>query len=192
MKLKLTVFVCSVLIFGSLVTGCAKPPTEEMNNAVEAVTRAENDIDAVTYAGNTVARARDALSRMQNEAASKRYDAAKSYAAEAIAAAERAISEGRSGAARARDEAAMLVSELPLLIIETRQGIDAARSARLPLNFTTLNNDFDKASNDADDAQIAFSDELYEDALRLGRTARSELAEINAQLTGAVTGSRRK
>ena len=191
MKLKLTVLVCSVLVIG-LFMACAKPPTEEMNNAIEAVTRAENDIDAVTYAGNSVSRAKDALSRMQNEAASKRYDAAKSYAAEAIAAAERAIAEGRTGAARARDEAALLVSELPLLVLETRQGIDAARNARLPLNFNTLNQEFDTASENADGAQIAFSEDLYEDALRLGRTARAELAGINNQLTGAATGSRGK
>jgi hypothetical protein len=85
-----------------LAGGCAKPPTEEMDAASAAVTRAENDPDAVTYAGNSLARAREALNRMSVEADSKRYDAAKSFAAEAIAAADKAISDGRAGAARAK------------------------------------------------------------------------------------------
>jgi len=105
-----TIF-CMALVLAMLAIGCAKPPTEDMNNAAEAVTRAENDKDAVTYAFNSITRAKDALARMNVEADAKRYDAAKSYAAEAIAAAERAIADGRAGAERARNEASALVAQ---------------------------------------------------------------------------------
>jgi hypothetical protein len=192
MKLIRSIAICFLLSLAFLIAGCAKPPTEEMNNAVEAVTRAENDNDAVIYAANSIARARDALGRMNTEAASKRYDAAKSYAAEAIAIAERAIEEGRAGAARARDEAEALVSELPPLITETEQGINAAKKAGLPLDFESINNGFDTACRNADQARSALSSDRYDDALKFGRSARSDLNGITQQLSNAATSASRK
>jgi hypothetical protein len=179
-------FFYAALVLAVLTAGCAKPPTEEMNNAIEAVIRAENDRDAVTYARNSLERARDALARMHAEADSKHYDQARSFASEAIAAADRAITEGRAGAARAREEAASIVSQLRPLMAETEQGINAARAAGLPLNFVSLDRDFDMARLFADEAQNAFSGERYQDAIDQGRTARSRLSDINQQLSNVV------
>ena len=192
MKLKQITLVCAVLVLVMFTLGCAKPPTEEMNKATEAVTLAENDIDAVTYAGNSITRAREALTRMQTEAASKRYDAAKSSAAEAISAAERAITEGRNAAARARQEASTLVSELKPLIEETQQGVNAAKAAELPLDFDTIDRDFDSACLKAEQAQAALSGGRYQDALEQGRTARAELTGINQQISSMAIASSRK
>ena len=185
-------FICGILFLAMLAVGCAKPPTEDMNSATEAVTRAENDNDAVTYAASSIARAREALERMNLEAASKRYDSAKSYAAEAIAAAERAISDGRAGASRAREEANALVSEIKPMIEDTRQGISAARSAALPLDFDIISQDFDMACRNTDQAQAAIYGSRYQDAIKLGRTARSELVDINQQLSNAAISISRK
>ena len=184
--------VCAGLILAVFFVSCAKPPTEEMNKAIEAVTRAENDNDAVTYAGNSLDRARDALKRMQSEASSKRYDAAKSFANEAITAAERAISEGRAGATRARDDASAIVSMLPPLIAETEQGINAARTAGLPLDFDVVNSDFNTACGKADQAQAALNNSRYQEAIDQGRAARSDLNGINQQLSTATMAVSRK
>jgi len=193
MKLTPKILMCVLLVLSALVMGCAKPPTVEMNNATEAVTRAENDFDAVTYAGNSVTRAKDALARMNQEAGAKRYDAAKSYAAEAIAAAERAINEGRAGAARAKDEASTVVSQLKPLIAETEQGIEAARAAKLALDFDAIDRYFDTAQYDANEAQAALSDKRYQTAIERARSARSELEDINQRLsTAALAISRKK
>ena len=153
---------------------------------------AENDNDAATYAANTIERARDALTRMHAEAASKRYDDAKSYAAEAIAIAERAITEGRAGATRARDEAAALVSELKPLVVETEQGISAAKAAGLPLDYDSLAHDFDAARSSAEQAETALSDSRYNDSVKLGRAARAGLNGINQNLSNVVISSTRK
>jgi len=185
MKLVPIYIVCILLALGAI--GCAKPPTEVMNNAVEAVTRAENDADAVMYAGNTLARARDALNRMRAEADSKRYDAAKTLAAEAIASAERAVVDGRAGAARARDEAASLLSSLRSEIEQTGQGIQSARNAGLNLDYNELNRDYDTARQSADQAEVANAGNRYNDALERGRNARAVLSGINQKLTNAVT-----
>jgi len=187
-----TIIICTVLVLAVFSMGCAKPPTEEMNNAAEAVTRAENDNDAVTYAANSVARARDALARMHEEVASKRYDAAKSYAAEAISIAERAISEGRAGAVRARNETSAMISDLRPLLNETEQGIISANSAGLDLDFEALARDFDIARSNIDQASAALSGNRFDDAQKLCRAARSDLNGINQKLSNAAIAVSRK
>ena len=192
MKIKLCVFAGAILVFGMMATACAKPPTEEMNNAIEAVARAENDIDAVTYAESSVTRARNALTRMQAEAEARRYDAAKSLAAEAIAAAERAISEGRAGADRSRNEASTIVSELGPLVEEVGQNIATGRDAGLLLDFNEVDRNFDNACREADEAQAALAESRYADTINLGRSARSGLVSINQQLSSAAISLSRK
>jgi hypothetical protein len=192
MKLTLSIF-CTALALAMLAIGCAKPPTEEMNNAIEAVTRAENDIDAVTYAGASIARAREALANMRSEADSKRYDAAKAYAIEATGAAERAISEGKAGAERARSEAVALVSQLRPLIADTEQGLKAAEKAKLALDFDALERELDNAIYNTDEAQAAINGGRYANALERGRNARIGLNSINQQLSiGTLAVSRKK
>ena len=191
MKLRVIPFALLILVL-TFAAACAKPPTAEMNNDIEAVTRAENDADAALYAANTLARARDALKRMQAEADSKRYDAAKSFAAEAVGAADKAIADGRAGAARAREEAAVLVAELPPAIAETEQGLRSGRQANLALDFPALNQDLDAARLNADQAQAALAGNQYQDALEKGRNARAGLSDINQKLSTAATAASRK
>jgi hypothetical protein len=191
MKLTLSIF-CAALVMAIFATGCAKPPTEEMNNAVEAVTRAENDFDAVTYAGSSIARAKDSLARMRAEADSKNYDAAKSHAIEATNAAERAISEGRAGAERARSEAVALVSQLRPLIADTEQGLHAAEGAKLALDFKALERELDDAIYNTNEAQAAINGGRYNNALERGRNARIGLNNINQQLSNATLSVSRK
>jgi len=191
--MKRTFYTLSImLVLAVLATGCAKPPTDEMNNATEAVTRAENDTNAVTYAGGSVARARDALNRMNGEASAKRYDAARSYAAEAIAAAERAINDGRTGADRARNEAAAYIADLKPLLAETEQGINAARAAKLPLDFESVDNDFNTARGNVAQAEAAYSGTRYSEAIDRGRSARVGLNSINQRLSTATLAVTRK
>jgi hypothetical protein len=192
MKIPQKILMCILFGLAICAIGCAKPPTEEMNKAADAVTRAENDNDAVTYAGNSISRAKDSLARMYSEADSKRYDAALAYANEAIAAAERAITEGRTGAARAREDAANLLSQLPPLIEETEQGINAALAAGLPIDTPLIIDEFNAANRNADQARTAFSGTRYQETMDKGRAARSGLNDINIQLTLAAMAVTRK
>jgi hypothetical protein len=187
-----TLYIVSILLALCLVFGCATPPTEEMNNAIEAVTRAENDADAVLYGRSSLERARDALRSMQAEANSKRYDAARTFASEAIAAADRAIAEGQTGAARAREEAAALLASLKPMIEETGRGINSAKSAGLLLDYVELDQEFDSACLKTDQAEMALAGRQYQDALEKGRNARAELNDINQKLSNAVISIARK
>jgi hypothetical protein len=192
---KISGVLLAVLILGAAFTAgaCKTPPTEEMNNAIDAVTRAENDVDAVTYAGNTLTRARDALTQMQAEADSKRYDSAKSYAAEAIAAAEKAIADGKTGAARAREEAAGLINGIKPEITQTEEELTAAKQVKgIQLDFNTLDQDLEAAKTAAAAAQTSFDAAVFRDVAPQIQRARPILASIRTRLSDAALATSKK
>ncbi|MDR1105593.1 MAG: DUF4398 domain-containing protein [Treponema sp.] len=189
-KAAAVLFVIFAVFFAA---ACAKPPTEEMDAAASAVTRAENDPDAVTYAAGTLARARDALNRMRTEAEARRYDAAKTFAAEAASAAEKAIADGRTGAERAGEDAANLVAGLKDSVSGTESSIRAAkRAGNLQVDFNAVDQDFETARRTADQAEVSLAGGNYADALEKGRSARGILGDIDARLSSAATAVSRK
>jgi hypothetical protein len=176
-----------------LAGGCARPPTEEMEAAANAVSRAENDPDAAVYAGNSLARAREALGRMQTEAESKRYDSARSYAAEALAAADKAVADGRAGAARAKAEAADLVAAVRTGVSETDAAIRAAQSSgRVGVDFPAISRELETVRRTVDQAEVSLAGNNYQDALDKGRNARAGISDINQKLSSAAAAASRK
>ena len=186
MKVKYILAICTVLI---VIMGCAKPPIAEMDSAREAVFKAENDEDAVLYAGTTLARARDALKRMQDAADSKQYDSAKTYAEEAVTAAEKAITDGKAAAARAKDEASAMLRGLRESLDETERNINGARYALLNLNYDDLQREFTNAGSTVDRAESDYNSGSYQDSLDNARRARSAISTINERISNAATAS---
>jgi len=174
--------ICVFIFSLVLLTGCTKPPTEEMNNAEEAVARAENDPDAVNFAGNLIQRAKDSLALMHEEADVKRYDSAINYANDAIALAERAINEGRGEAWQKKQQATAALSEVRPQLLETEKRIENAKAANLPLDYGTIDGDFNSAKRTYDQAQSAMSGNRYQEAIFLSNNVRSSLAGINQKL----------
>ena len=188
---KLNLILLALIIIG--MAACAKPPTDEMNRAHDAVIRAESDVNAVNYAGNSLVRARDALARMESEAEAKRYDAAKNFAAEAISAAEKAIADGKTGADRAKDEAVNLLNSLPGPLAETSDALSAAEQLHnINLDFDRLFEDLDMANETYDSARVSLAGNNYNDAINKGHSVRVVLGEINASLSEAVQAISRK
>jgi len=183
MKLK---YILTGFVVLALLAGCAKPPIAEMDSAKEAVFRAENDEAAVLYGGGSLSRARDSLRRMQVEADSKRYDAAKTHAAEAIAAAERAIADGKTGITRAKSESESLIAGLKPAIEETERNINGARYSLLNLDYGQMNGELKKAKETTDQAEIDQSMGRYQDALEKGTGVRAALSSINQKIADAV------
>jgi hypothetical protein len=183
--MKLKYILCGFVVL-AVFAGCAKPPIAEMDSAKEAVFRAENDPAAVLYGGGSLSRAKDSLRRMQTEADSKRYDAAKTHATEAIAAAERAIADGKTGIARARSESENLITGLKSSIEETERNINGARYNQLKLDFAQINRDFKKAKDDAEQAENDQAMGRYQDALEKGMSVRATLSSINQQIADAI------
>jgi vacuolar-type H+-ATPase subunit D/Vma8 len=188
MKVKLIYIFC---IFMVLVLGCAKPPVEEMERAREAVFKAENDANAVQYASGTLARARDAITRMEMEADSKNYEAAKTHAAEAVTAAEKAINDGRISAQRAGEEANSLISGLRVEIEETTKNVAAARYSQLALDYNALDREIVNAHNTTDQAEIDQAMGRNQEALEKARAVRANLNDINQKVANAATGRKK-
>jgi hypothetical protein len=193
MKKRLVVMLFATFAFGFLAVACATPPTEEMNAAHDAVIRAENNANAVTYASNTLIRARDALTRMQSEADARRFDAALNFSAEAISLADRAIAEGNAAAALAREEAAHLLDSLGVPLAQTTDAFNAAEQARvLDLDYDALALDLLTARENYYNAQRNFEENNYRDAIIQGQNARVILSDINADMNRAAQLAVRK
>jgi hypothetical protein len=193
MKFLLNSLICVFLFALVLMTGCTKPPIEEMNNAEEAVARAENDPDAVSYAGNLVQRAKDSLALMHEEADAKRYDAALTYANDAITLADRAMNEGRADAMRTREQAIKNLSDLRPQLLETEKRIDNAKASNLPLDYDSIDRDLNTAQRTYDQAQSAVAGNRYQEAIFLSTNVRAGLAGINQKLgVTAMEVSRKK
>jgi hypothetical protein len=185
--------ICAAFIMVLALSACTSPPTEEMQRAQDAVIRAESDADAVTYAGNSLVRARDALTRMQDEADNKRYDVAKQFAAEAINNAERAIAEGQAAKGRSRTEASSLLDGLPGLLTETQNTINNAKDVpNIPLDFDALTQDFDQAAGVFDEAQQNLQAGNNLEAAANGQSARGLLSDINTRINEAAFDTSRK
>jgi len=175
-----------LIILLVLAIGCAKPPTVEMENARDAVFRAQNDPAANEYAMNTLVRARIAIQRMDEEAANKNFEMAKTHAAEAIALAQRAIDEGKQGASRSGDVTAHAVINLKPEIEETQRNVNGARYSNLKLDYDEIDRDIIKAFNDADRADASQADGRFQEAQDIAREVRANLANINAKVAGAA------
>ena len=176
-----------------ILLSCARPPTEEMNRAIEALNLAENDVNAVLYAPNYLSRAREALVRMQEEADSKRFESAKVYAVEVITNAERAVNEGSNAVGRGRDEALNILNNLRVSMSETETNLDTAKQIpNLQLDFNSLDGLFDTAKGTYQNAQQSFSNNNYPDAVTKGQTVRSILSDINTSISGAAVATSQK
>jgi hypothetical protein len=192
MKFKQKSLIYVLLVSLVFITSCARPPIDEMNEAEEAVARAENDPDAVTYSGSLITRAQDALALMYEEADAKRYDSAINYANEAIELADRAINEGLTASLRARQEALAAVSAVRPQILETESRIETAKAADLPLDFNSIDSEFDATRRTYDQAQSAVSASRYQEAVFLSNNVRAGLNGINQKLGSSVMAVSRK
>ena len=180
------IYICCILLAFALV-GCAQPPIAEMEKAREAVFKAESDAYAVQYAGPALSRARESLRKMQEEADSKRYDSAKSHALDAISAAEKAIADGRAGAQRAGGQADALITTLRAEIEETSRNVNGARYSNLALDYAALDKAIYDAHTTTDQAEVDQAAGRFDQAQDRARIVRSDLADINQKVAGAVT-----
>jgi hypothetical protein len=191
--IKLRYIFLMIFVAAASLSGCAKPPVEEMNNAIAAVSRAENDPDVVNYAANALARAREALSQMQAEADAKRYDTAKRLAADTQALAEKAMSDSRTAALRVREEADVAIRAMQSAIAETDQTLsNARRSNPAGVNVNNLEQDFANARATADQAVIAQTESRYREAIEKSQTVRASLSAISSSLSQTVIAASRK
>jgi vacuolar-type H+-ATPase subunit I/STV1 len=164
-----------------------------MEAAVAAVTRAENDPDAVLYGESALIRAKNALSQMQASAASKRYDEAKLFAQQAIDAAEKARDDGSQGAARAREATERLLLEAQNDLAATEKTLNTAKELdNTEADFDGLTGRLETARKTIGDAETDLTARRYQESQNKSREARNALGDITAEISRAVTKKSRK
>ena len=189
---RMSVVFISVLALAVMLSGCAKPPTEEMQAAEDAFALAQNDADAQSYGSNSLNRARDALENMRNAVSTKKYDSVKDYAQQVIDLSQRAIADGNAGLQRARDEATNLLSSVQTALGDTTQRVAAARNSNVPVDFVVINGDLGNARTQVNQAETALGNTDYQGSIQKSQSARSILGSIDNRLTQTSIATTRK
>jgi hypothetical protein len=181
------------IIAMALAAGCAKAPVAEMEAANQALTKAEADADARLYAPDSLTKARDLIARMKAGSDEKRYDDAKTLAAEAVAAAEKAIQDGAAGKAKAKSDAASLIATVKSTLAEVQQAFAAARKVRgIKLDTTAVEAGLGDAAANLAGAESDNAKADYKAATAKAQSARSSLASLQNLVTSAVQATSRK
>lgn len=176
-----------------IVAACSKPPTAEMDKAVAAVARAEKDADTVEYAPDGLKRAKDSLTRMQAEAAAKKYDSAKALADETVKAAEKAMADGKTAKTRAKDDATALVGTIKTSLKEVETALEAARKVRgIKFDFAAAAKDIQAAAGTVAAAEADLAVGNYKASLEKGQAVRSVLGTIKNRIAEAVQAVSKK
>jgi hypothetical protein len=142
-----------LLILG--LFACAKPPQAEIDAAKAAVAKAAANSDVVTYAPEALARAQDALSRMQTELTAKHYDKEK---VKADAAALIAAMKNRLPEAEKTITAAKRIPRTGLDFAALAKALAGAKTSLTAADADYANGNFMAAWNKASAVQTALAD----------------------------------
>jgi len=172
---------------------CAKPPKAELDAAVAAYARAEKDADAVAYAPDSLKRAKDLLARLQSEYAAKKYDSAKTLAAETTQAAEKAIADGKANKERMKGTAAALVETVKSAIVEAEKALAAAKKAKgVKLDFNALAAELETIKASVTQAEADFGRADYKSATEKLQAAQTRIADLTNTVAEAVRAVSKK
>lgn len=190
MKLVKPVFA-ALLILG--LFACAKPPQAEIDAAKAAVAKAAANSDVVTYASEALARAQDALSRMQTELTAKHYDKVKTLALEASAAAEKAITEALANKEKVKADAAALIAAMKKALPEAEKTIAAAkRIPRTGLDFAALAKSLAGAKTSLTGADADYANGNFMAAWNKASAVQTALADGEKAVADAVQAATKK
>jgi hypothetical protein len=128
---------------------------------------------------------------MQTESENKRYDAARTHAAEAVSLAERAMVDGRLGAVRAMENAEIMLSNLRTDIEDTERNVNSARYSQLDLDYNVLEREIADIHNAADRAQTSHAEGRHQDAIDIARDIRFNLSNINDRVANAAVAGKK-
>ncbi|MCX7029893.1 MAG: DUF4398 domain-containing protein [Spirochaetes bacterium] len=181
----------ALLILG--LFACAKPPQAEIDAAKAAVAKAAANSDVVMYASEALARAQDALSRMQTELTAKKYDKVKTLALEASAAAEKAITEALANKEKVKADAAALIAAMKKALPEAEKTITAAkRIPRTGLDFAALAKALTGAKASLTAADADYANGNFKAAWNKATAVQTALADGSKTVADAVQAATKK
>jgi len=122
-----------LIIFLALLSGCAKPPTEEMEQAAQAIAEAKQK-EADLYVEDAFKKAEEALQRARDLVAEKEYKDAKTAAIEAARLAKHARSMIESNKEKMRQDTEQMLEKVRTSIDEAKILADKALKKKVHLN----------------------------------------------------------
>lgn len=135
-KAPFPLFTCSpfiLILFFALLSGCAKPPTEEMDQAAHAIAEAKLN-EADLYVEDTFKMAEASLQRARDLVADKEYKDAKTAAIEANRLAKHARSMIESNKEKMRQDTEQMLEKVRTSIDEVKILADKALKNKVHLN----------------------------------------------------------
>jgi hypothetical protein len=113
-----------------LLTGCSKPPTEELAKTEKAIEEAKAK-EANLYAEDTFKKAEESLKKAKDQIAAKQYKEAAQTLMEAIPLAQQAVAGVEAGKAKMKEEAEKYVGEAQKGLDELKTDVAAAIKKKL-------------------------------------------------------------
>lgn len=185
----------SVLTLGLvLVAGCAKPPTVEVESARQSIQEARS-ADAGEYAPQSLSGAEDALAALDAElkaqeekfALFRKYDQAKTMAANAQSAGKKAADDAAAAKERARQEATQLLEENKVALEETRGMLKKApRGKGTSMDMAAMQADLDGVAASLSEIESILMGGRYLEAKTKAEAARATIEQVRSEITMAM------
>ncbi|MDP3028010.1 MAG: DUF4398 domain-containing protein [Deltaproteobacteria bacterium] len=127
------ILVLMVVLSFALLSGCAKPPTEEITKAETAVAEAKQKA-ADLYVQDVFAKAEESLKKAKDLVAAKEYKEAKEVAEETARIAQQSVSMVEANKAKMKQEAEQMVKDIQGAMTELKTSVAMAIKKKAQIN----------------------------------------------------------
>ncbi|TSA06208.1 MAG: DUF4398 domain-containing protein [Deltaproteobacteria bacterium] len=127
------ILVLMVVLSFALLSGCAKPPTEEITKAETAVAEAKQK-EADLYVQDVFAKAEESLKKAKDLVATKKYKEAKEIAEETARIAQQSVSMVEANKAKMKEEAEQMVKDIQGAMAELKTSVAMAIKKKAQIN----------------------------------------------------------
>lgn len=127
------ILVLMVVLSFALLSGCAKPPTEEITKAETAVAEAKQK-EADLYVQDVFAKAEESLKKAKDLVTAKKYKEAKEIAEETARIAKQSVSMVEANKAKMKEEAEQMVKDIQGAMAELKTSVAMAIKKKAQIN----------------------------------------------------------
>jgi hypothetical protein len=166
------VLISAIILSLTLLIGCAKPPTKEVENAENAIGEAKQ-IEADLYAQDIFTEAEDSLKKAKDLIAAKNYKEAKTAAEEAAKFAKQAISTVEPNKTKMREEAEKMIQDVQKSMDEVKTLTATAIKKKAPINREDIQSTIGKSEVD----MVSIKDQLQAQKIRQAYDQLKAMAE---------------
>ena len=189
MKGKSSIYIVTILFFSMLslvlVSGCARPPQQEMD-AANATIQSAVGAGAETYAADELKAAQDLIAQMNSQVEKKDYNAAKETAIKAQEKALEAKSAAEANKAKAKEEVTTASNEIKQGLEKTKGILTEAETAGVPaVDLNPIKEQLTAVETSAGELDGMVSGEKYKEAIEKTTQMKEQLTQIEQGITDA-------